>query len=123
VKWQYKTILFEFRKDGLLGDRYIDDEDTENVLNEQGGQGWELVSVTPVQEGLLSFFKRALPQQGKQEETRPGAALAQPVSKGTPQGRPVIRQAPAEKQAEAGSGRKSGTEGPPPDMIGEIKIR
>ena len=56
--WQYQTILFEFQKDGLLGDKYIDDEEVENLLNEQGQQGWELVNVTPVQEGLLAFLKK-----------------------------------------------------------------
>lgn len=56
--WQYQTIIFEFRKDGLLGDKYIDDVEVENILNEQGNQGWELVSVTPVQEGLMAFLKK-----------------------------------------------------------------
>ena len=42
--WQYRTILFEFQKDGLLGDKYVDDEEVEKILNEQGEQGWELVS-------------------------------------------------------------------------------
>lgn len=58
MDWEYRTILFEYHKDGLLGDKYIDDEQVEKVLNEQGEKGWELVGVTPVQEGLLSFFKR-----------------------------------------------------------------
>ena len=60
--WQYRTILFEFQKDGLLGDKYVDDEEVEKILNEQGEQGWELTSVTAVQEGLLTFFKRVRPQ-------------------------------------------------------------
>ncbi|NOX81235.1 MAG: DUF4177 domain-containing protein [Deltaproteobacteria bacterium] len=58
VQWQYRTILFEFQKDSLLGDKYIDDEELETTLNEQGESGWELVAVTPVREGILSFFKR-----------------------------------------------------------------
>ncbi len=58
MQWQYRTILFEYHKDGLLGDKYIDDEEVEQTLNEQGAEGWELVGVTPVQEGLLSFLKR-----------------------------------------------------------------
>jgi len=64
VYWQYRTILFEYQKDGLLGDRYIDDEEMEKTLNEQGSSGWELIAVTPVQEGLLAFFKpvRARPE-------------------------------------------------------------
>jgi hypothetical protein len=60
VQWQYRTILFEFRKDGLLGDKYIDDEEVESLLNEQGTTGWELVNVSTIQEGLLAFCKRPL---------------------------------------------------------------
>ena len=59
MQWQYRTILFEFQKDGLLGDKYIDDEEVEILLNEQGARGWELVNVTMIQEGLLAFCKRA----------------------------------------------------------------
>ncbi len=58
MRWQYRTVVFEFQKDGLLGDRFIDDEEVEKTLNEQGRVGWELVSATMVQEGLLTLFKR-----------------------------------------------------------------
>ena len=60
VYWQYQTMLFEFQKDGLLSDKYIDDEEIENTLNDQGKVGWELVNVTPVQEGLLAFLKKEI---------------------------------------------------------------
>ncbi|RUM35914.1 MAG: hypothetical protein DSY57_06365 [Desulfobulbus sp.] len=58
IHWQYRTIVFEFQKDGLLGDRFIDDEGVENTLNEQGRNGWELVSATMIQDGLLTLLKR-----------------------------------------------------------------
>ena len=58
MMWQYRTIIFEFAKDGLLGERYIDDEEMENTLNEQGSMGWELVSAVMVQEGVLAVLKR-----------------------------------------------------------------
>ena len=58
MRWQYRTVVFEFQKDGLLGDRFIDDEEVEKTLNEQGRAGWELVSATMIQEGLLTLFKR-----------------------------------------------------------------
>ncbi len=58
MRWQYRTIIFEFQKDGLLGDRFIDDEEMEKTLNEQGRAGWELISATMVQDGLLTLFKR-----------------------------------------------------------------
>lgn len=56
--WEYKTVLFEFSKDGLLSDRYVDDEEMENNLNQLGQQGWELVNVSLLQDGLLAFMKR-----------------------------------------------------------------
>ncbi|MCF6186273.1 MAG: hypothetical protein L3J49_02190 [Desulfobulbaceae bacterium] len=58
MRWQYRTIIFEFQKDGLLGDRFIDDEEMETTLNEQGRAGWELISATMVQDGILTLFKR-----------------------------------------------------------------
>lgn len=62
LQWQYRTILFEFQKDGLLGDTFIDDEEIEKTLNEQGARGWELVNVTLIQEGLMAFCKRQVSQ-------------------------------------------------------------
>lgn len=56
--WKYRTILFELTKDGLLGDRYVDDEEMEKTLNEMGTLGWELVNVTLLQDGLLAILKR-----------------------------------------------------------------
>lgn len=56
--WKYRTILYEFTKDGLLGDRYVDDEEMEKNLNEMGALGWELVNVTLLQDGLLTILKR-----------------------------------------------------------------
>lgn len=70
MNWQYQTMLFEFQKEGLLGDKYIDDEEVESLLNEQGDKEWELVSVTPVQEGLLAFLKREVKTVEKQEEVQ-----------------------------------------------------
>ncbi len=58
MRWQYRTIVFEFQKDGLLGDRFIDDEGVETTLNEQGRAGWELVSATMIGDGLLTLLKR-----------------------------------------------------------------
>lgn len=56
--WQYRTILFEFTKDGLLGDKYVDDEEMEKTLNQLGEHSWELVNVSLLQDGLLAFLKR-----------------------------------------------------------------
>lgn len=59
MQWRYRTILFEFAKDGLLGDKYIDDEEVEKTLNELGTRSWELVSVSLLQDGLLAILKRS----------------------------------------------------------------
>ncbi len=67
--WQYRTVLFEFTKDGILGDRYVDDEEMEKTLNELGRQSWELVNVSLLQDGLLAFLKRALEQDTSQRMT------------------------------------------------------
>ncbi|MBM9535481.1 DUF4177 domain-containing protein [Desulfobulbus alkaliphilus] len=61
--WRYRTILFEFSKDGLLGDKYIDDEEVEKSLNELGSRSWELVNVSLIQEGLLAILKRPLEER------------------------------------------------------------
>ena len=65
--WQYQTVLFEFTKDGLLGDRYVDDEEMENSLNKMGLQSWELVNVSLLQDGLLAILKRPVEEKTKAE--------------------------------------------------------
>lgn len=64
MRWCYKTILFEFHKDNVFGDRYIDEEEVENTLNEQGADGWELVNVSLLREGLLAFCKKPYENDG-----------------------------------------------------------
>jgi len=61
--WQYRTMLFEFTKDGLLGDRYVDDEEMEKTLNQMGQDSWELVDVSLLQDGLLAFLKRPVGEE------------------------------------------------------------
>jgi len=81
--WQYRTILFEFTKDGLLGDRYVDDEEMEKALNQLGRQSWELVNVSLLQDGLRAFLKRpeedelAVAAKGREREAKERAATMQ----------------------------------------------
>lgn len=85
--WQYRTVLFEFTKDGLLGDRYVDDEEMEKTLNQLGRQSWELVNVSLLQDGLLAFLKRVVEDEvaehvappPRREEQRVPQARSQPV--------------------------------------------
>ncbi len=85
--WQYRTNLFEFTKDGLLGDKYVDDEEMEKTLNELGRQEWEMVSVSLLQDGLLVFLKRPAPEDAEFDVEQ--SRVAEPVQS------PVIEPRPA----------------------------
>ena len=76
--WRYRTILFEFAKDGLLGDKYIDEEEMEKSLNELGRRSWELVNVSLIQEGLLAIMKRSVEERSPVEPRT--AIAAEPVA-------------------------------------------
>ena len=84
MQWQYRTILFELTKDGLLGDKYVDDEEMEKTLNQMGGQGWELINVALLQDGVLAFLKQPVVGQGRVAGEPVVAAPPAPVP-------PVIR--------------------------------
>ncbi|WP_028579321.1 hypothetical protein [Desulfogranum japonicum] len=127
--WQYRTIVFEFAKDGLLGDRYIDDEEMETTLNEQGKFGWELVDVVMVQEGVLAVLKR--PQETGLESAASGieeTPLTQaPLLSGAGSQETVysiqdLQQQEAQHIRELEQQRKHSMEQHERDMIGEIKI-
>lgn len=125
MNWQYRTILFEFQKDGLLGDKYIDDDEVEEVLNQQGATGWELVGVSPVQEGLLSFFKRPIPTQASRPAPpKPAKPAEEAAPKAAPPaGAPQQKPLPAAKPAPA-AGERREPEKPlsKPGGVGSIKI-
>ena len=122
MNWQYHTILFEYQKDGLLGDKYIDDEEMEKILNDHGEQGWELVSVASVQEGLLSFFKRTQPPVRKQPDVRemhsPEPVLSRPQPQISPGQKGELRKEPGQRENE----HKIGPPGKQADTVGQIKI-
>ena len=122
MHWQYRTILFEFQKDGILGDKYIDDDEMEDVLNEHGQRGWELVSVTPVQEGLLSFFKREIQPARKPVAVRPGEPVEARVQERTPSG--VVSQKPLLRPKTIPAAVQHKVDKPhlKPDVVGGIKI-
>lgn len=134
--WQYRTILFEFTKDGLLGDKYVDDEEMEKALNELGAQEWELVSVSLLQDGLLAFLKRPT-QEEKVVDKLPPAA--EPIAPPVVPTRPVIaprnivtaeqieeQEQDHEQERETIHGfarqRKSAMRKDETDFVGDIKI-
>ena len=63
MRWGYKTVHFELKKEGLLGSGFLDESEIEEELNEFGRNGWELVSVLEVQDGIIVIFKQPLDHQ------------------------------------------------------------
>ena len=60
LKWSYKTVHFELKREGLLGGSFLDETEIEQQLNDFGRSGWELISVIEVQDGIIAFFKQSL---------------------------------------------------------------
>ncbi len=133
--WQYRTMLFEFTKDGLLGDKYVDDEEMEKTLNQMGGQGWELVSVTLLQDGVLAFLKKPVGQErlvdepivvvapppqpvirSRQAVAPPRTAFVEPGFEPEPEAQPAEPIRVAERQ------RKPAAQNDEPDFLSSIRI-
>jgi hypothetical protein len=60
MRWCYKTVHFDLKKEGFLGSAFLDEAEVEQSLNEYGQSGWELVSIVETQDGLIAFFKQPL---------------------------------------------------------------
>jgi hypothetical protein len=60
MRWCYKTVHYELKKEGFLGSSFLDETEVEQSLNEYGQSGWELVSVTETQDGIIAIFKQPL---------------------------------------------------------------
>lgn len=58
MNWSYKTTHFSMKKEGLLGNAFLDEAEIEGTLNEFGKAGWELVSLMEVNDGLIAVFKQ-----------------------------------------------------------------
>jgi len=58
MRWGYKTIHFSMKKDGILGNAFLDETEIEVTLNEYGKSGWELISFMEVSDGLIAVFKQ-----------------------------------------------------------------
>jgi hypothetical protein len=76
MRWSYKTVNYELKKEGLLGGSFLDESEIELSLNEYGKTGWELVSILETQDGLIAVFKQPLtvgtqtPHYSEEEENR-----------------------------------------------------
>ena len=60
MRWSYKTVHYDYKKEGLLGGVFLDEAEVEESMNEFGRAGWELVSLLEVQEGLMATFKQQI---------------------------------------------------------------
>lgn len=60
MRWSYKTVHYELRKEGLLGSAFLDESEVEESLNILGQAGWELVSLLEVKDGIIAVFKQPL---------------------------------------------------------------
>ena len=60
MRWSYKTILYELKKEGLLGSAFLDEPEIELSLNQYGKAGWELVSMLETMDGVIAVFKQPL---------------------------------------------------------------
>ena len=60
MRWSYKTILYELKKEGILGSAFLDESEIELSLNQYGKAGWELVSMLETMDGVIAVFKQPL---------------------------------------------------------------
>jgi hypothetical protein len=60
MRWSYKTIHYELKKEGILGSAFLDEPEIELSLNQYGKAGWELVSLLETMDGLIAVFKQPL---------------------------------------------------------------
>lgn len=60
MRWSYKTIHYELKKEGILGNAFLDEPEIELSLNQYGKAGWELVSLLETMDGLIAVFKQPL---------------------------------------------------------------
>lgn len=60
MRWSYKTVHYELKKEGILGSSFLDESEMEISLNEYGKSGWELVSMLETMDGLIAVFKQPL---------------------------------------------------------------
>ncbi|MDH3348420.1 MAG: DUF4177 domain-containing protein [Desulfobulbaceae bacterium] len=137
MRWRYRTILFEFHKGKVFGEKYIDEEEVENILNQQGAAGWELVSVSPLREGLLAFCKKpqhsgTLKGSGKCSVEEGGMKTLVIKRESELKYAPVMDESPQAVKAKvreitvplsAKNSSESGTENLDNDLVGNIPIR
>ncbi|MDR3630026.1 MAG: DUF4177 domain-containing protein [Desulfocapsaceae bacterium] len=83
MRWSYKIVHYDYKKEGILGGTFLDEAEIEQSMNEIGKEGWELISLLEVHDGLAATFKMPFearaqpvirPSGEMQEAERPVAA-------------------------------------------------
>jgi hypothetical protein len=105
MRWSYKTVHYDLKKEGLLGSTFIDESEIELSLNEYGKAGWELVSILETQEGLLAVFKQLIAIGHQGGVTEEGAGRSRLVLRPEPQQDERFAEVFAEEPQEAKTGR------------------
>jgi len=65
MRWSYKTIHYELKKEGILGSAFLDEPEIELSLNQYGKSGWELVSMLQTMDGIMAVFKQPLGEDNR----------------------------------------------------------
>lgn len=76
MRWGYKTVQYELKKEGLLGSSFLDEAEIEQSFNEFGQAGWELVSLFAMRDGLMAVFKQ--PLEMREESIHPSDMTGRP---------------------------------------------
>ncbi len=87
MRWIYKTVHYELKKEGILGPAFLDENEIEESLNEYGKAGWELFSTMEISDGFLAIFKQPFPVAHKKPMDIPPEKKVQPEPQATAMGR------------------------------------
>ena len=119
MRWSYKTVLYELKKEGLLGSAFLDESEIEQSLNEFGATGWELVAMLETRDGIIAVFKQPF---GQAQADSARAAIEREEEEAVPKP-PVIHQRPVrETEPAIGAITDSEDETEPYSGIGSIRI-
>ena len=91
MRWSYKTVRFDMKKEGILGSAFLDESEIEMTLNEFGSSGWEVVSLMEVQDGIIAVFKQPFAKGAIPVEEYPDEE-EQVVAEAVGEPRPIIRE-------------------------------
>ena len=99
MRWSYKTVHYEMKKEGILGSAFLDEPEIELSLNQYGKAGWELVSLLETMDGLIAVFKQPLELEVRSFSPAPDAAEKIPRSPRVEQEKTVVIQALAARKS------------------------